>query len=295
MRIKSGYGTLNVPPIKITVAMLKILHEDTIVKYILPHLSKAKRGFVSRSQLWQVVNAIFYKFKSGVQWRLLPSSALFDTYQLSWNAVYHHFRKWCRDGSWRKVWMNLLRDFRHLLCLSTVQLDGTLTRGIRGGQHVGVQSRRKMRCTNTLWLCDAKGRVVGFTTPQAGNHQDVFSIDSLLSAALDEIRQCKIAIEGWFLNADGTFDCKALRKLCFQYGIQLNTPFNKRRWWRKTFRDTDDPFDELMYQDRKVIEHMNSWMDNYRSFLIRFDTSLLSWKNWHYVFCILFWCKRLKV
>lgn len=47
MRIKLGYGILNVLLIKIIVVMLKIFYEDIIVKYILFYLSKVKRGFVS--------------------------------------------------------------------------------------------------------------------------------------------------------------------------------------------------------------------------------------------------------
>jgi hypothetical protein len=47
--------------------MIKLFDKDTINKYIVPHLSKAKRGYECKAELWEVVNAIFYKFKTGVQ------------------------------------------------------------------------------------------------------------------------------------------------------------------------------------------------------------------------------------
>ena len=49
-----------------------MLDKDTIKNEILPHLSKAKRGYVTQSCLIEVVNAILYKLKTGCQWAFLP-------------------------------------------------------------------------------------------------------------------------------------------------------------------------------------------------------------------------------
>ncbi|MBO5026223.1 MAG: transposase, partial [Bacteroidaceae bacterium] len=54
-----------------------VLDKDTIKNRIMPHLSVAKRGYTSRFDLVEVVNAILYKLKSGCQWRLLPTGHLF--------------------------------------------------------------------------------------------------------------------------------------------------------------------------------------------------------------------------
>ena len=43
----------------------------------MPYLSIAKRGYASKFDLIEVVNAILYKLKSGCQWRLLPIGHLF--------------------------------------------------------------------------------------------------------------------------------------------------------------------------------------------------------------------------
>lgn len=47
--------------------MYPMLDKDTIKNGILPHLSKAKRGYVTQSCLIEVVNAILYKLKTGCQ------------------------------------------------------------------------------------------------------------------------------------------------------------------------------------------------------------------------------------
>ncbi|NME70490.1 transposase, partial [Flammeovirga aprica] len=58
--------------------MYCVLDKDIIESEIIPHLPTAKRGFKTKSSLTEVVNAILYKLKTGVQWRLLPVSSLFS-------------------------------------------------------------------------------------------------------------------------------------------------------------------------------------------------------------------------
>jgi hypothetical protein len=42
-----------------------MMDKDTIEKWILPHLSTAKRGFKSRIPSYQLVRALFYRLKTG--------------------------------------------------------------------------------------------------------------------------------------------------------------------------------------------------------------------------------------
>lgn len=50
-----------------------------------------------------ILNAIFYLNRTGVQWRYLPHDFPF------WSHVYYYFRKWSRDGTWRRI-NDLLRE-----------------------------------------------------------------------------------------------------------------------------------------------------------------------------------------
>lgn len=52
--------------------MYQVLDKYTIKKEILPHLSVAKHGYPTQSQLVEIVNTILYKLKTGVQWEYLP-------------------------------------------------------------------------------------------------------------------------------------------------------------------------------------------------------------------------------
>ena len=62
-----------------------VLDKDTIKSEIIPYLSTAKRGFTSKLDLGEIVNAILYKLKSGCQWRLLPIGHLFSGDKLEHN------------------------------------------------------------------------------------------------------------------------------------------------------------------------------------------------------------------
>ena len=45
----------------------------------------------------QVLNAIFYVTKGGMQWRMLPRG------YPKWKSVYHYFRQWRLSGVWVRI------------------------------------------------------------------------------------------------------------------------------------------------------------------------------------------------
>ena len=72
--------------------MYEVLDKDTIKFEILPHLSVAKRGYVSKSDLSEVIQCILYKLKMDCQWHMLPVSSIFTGTVLHYKIVYGHFR-----------------------------------------------------------------------------------------------------------------------------------------------------------------------------------------------------------
>lgn len=161
--------------------MYKVLDKDTIISEILPHLSIAKRGFVCKASIVEVVNCILYKLKTGIQWRLLPVRALFSDVVLSCKTVFYHFRKWSKNGEWKSVWINLLNKHRDKLDMSSVDLDGSHTRATKGGESVGYQGRKKSNTTNALYLTDRQGIPLAMSEPISGEHHDLYKIEKSMS------------------------------------------------------------------------------------------------------------------
>lgn len=56
-----------------------------------------KRGAVGEHAKRDVVNAILYVTRGGIQWRMLPRDFP------PWQTVYDHYRSWCLRGVWEKV------------------------------------------------------------------------------------------------------------------------------------------------------------------------------------------------
>jgi putative transposase len=74
---------------------------------IAPLLAPQTRlGAPRRVDLRAVIDAIFYKLRTGCQWRYLPAD--FPT----WVTVYYHFRRWGDTGSWERINATLRRDLR---------------------------------------------------------------------------------------------------------------------------------------------------------------------------------------
>ena len=74
-------------------------------------------------------------------------------------SVYYHFQKWSKNGSWESVWNSILKKHKHLLDLSSIQLDGTHTPAKRGGEAVAYQGRKKSKTTSTLIITDRMNMV----------------------------------------------------------------------------------------------------------------------------------------
>ena len=106
---------------------MEVLSKDSIEGLIVPYLSVGKRGIKVGVELWRIVWAILYWLKSGCQWRMLPLSVYFEgKSKLGWKGVYYHYRQWVRDGSFKRVWVELLRANPRLLDLSFSSWTGLI-------------------------------------------------------------------------------------------------------------------------------------------------------------------------
>jgi transposase len=269
--------------------MYSVLDKDIIEKEIIPHIPKTKRGFPPTVPLVEIINAILYKLKTGVQWHQLPVKALFEQIPLTWNAVYYHYRKWCLSETLKACWIQFLKSHKQDLDLSSVDLDGSHTPAIRGGIGVDYQGRKKRKTTNTLYLTDRQGLPLAMSEPVAGNHNDLHDIEVQFEVVTTTLEQADINTDGLFLNADAGFDSKNFRESCNKKQINANICFNKRNG----NVDRDVYFDKKLYNQRYAVERTNAWMDSYRSLLNRFDTTIESWKGFNYLAFIVIAMKKI--
>lgn len=98
--------------------------------FILPHLSRARRGPKGKLSLYQTFNYILYVLHTGVQWNQLP----IHRNEIHWSNVYKWHLRWSKDGSYKNLFEGSVRHLLldHKLDLSVLHGDGSNTVAKKG-------------------------------------------------------------------------------------------------------------------------------------------------------------------
>ncbi|MBB3185912.1 transposase [Microbacter margulisiae] len=220
---------------------------------------------------------------------MLPVKSLFSNVVLHYKTVFGYFRTWCKSGVLQQIWFGLLNKYRASLDMSSVDLDGSHTPALRGGEQVAYQGRKKRKTTNALYLTDRQGIPLAISDPIEGNHNDLHQIKERFTDIIDSLNNSDIRVDGLFLNADAGFDSAEFREFCSSHEIIPNIAIN----WRNAAHTDDIFFDELLYQQRYCIERTNAWMDSFRSLLNRFDVTCSSWQSFNLIAFIVILLKKI--
>ena len=255
--------------------------------YVEPYLSQAERGFICQIPLYKVFNYILYLLHTGCQWYELPVAP--DPYrpgspEISWQAIYALFCKWCLDESWERVWIASIHTIQGRIDASVLILDGSHSLAKKGGEDVAYQGRKKAKTSNILPILDKRGYVLASTEIVAGNHNDAYQLKDNLRQAFKDLKRRGIQLCGAYLNADSAFDTREARKTCFNYGIIPNIPENKRN--RKQAKPGPKRlFNRRVYKQRYAIERTFAWIDKFKRLLVRFERREIYFYGLH---CIAF-------
>ena len=125
-----------------------------LIKEIMPE--PEANGRPRELDMRQVVNAILYLVVGGIQWRMMPKE------YPKWQSVYYYFRKWRKNGVWKRIHDTLRARVREKAgrhkhptagCIDSQSVESTLVAGIRGydaGKR--VKGRKRHMLVDTLGL-----------------------------------------------------------------------------------------------------------------------------------------------
>lgn len=134
-----------------------------------------------------------------------------------------------------------------------LDLDGSHTVALRGGEEVGGAADKAANTTNALYVSDRQGLPISITEPKSGKHHDVHEINRSLDQLFGMITNAGISIDDLFLNADAGFDCHDFRRRCKQENVIANVDFNKH-----TKNDEKYLLDTQLFALRCCIEQTNA-------------------------------------
>lgn len=106
----------------------------------------------------EIVNANLYVTRTGVQWRYLPHDLP------DWQSVYHYFRLWKQDGTWKRIHDTLRRRVRKAAGReeepSAAILDSQSAKGSEECDERGFDAGKKVKGRKRHLLVDVLGLVL---------------------------------------------------------------------------------------------------------------------------------------
>lgn len=154
--------------------------------------------------LMSVLQAIVYVLVTGCAWRLLPNE--YPPY----STVYYYFRKWCKDGSWKRIhdhlvqWVRVTED--RLASPSAASLDSqTVPTAVMVHEAVGYDAGKKIKGRKRFTLVDTLGLLIAVRVV-AGNVPEREGAKQLLQQVNQERlrlpRLVRIWVDGGFSGED---------------------------------------------------------------------------------------------
>ena len=243
-------------------------------QFVLPHLSKGRRGPATKLGWHTIFNYILRLLYLGCQWKELPiETDRQGRPEIHYTRIYRAFRRWQADGCFDAIFegsvFRLGQDDR--LDITVIHGDGTTTAAKKGGDNLGFSGHKKVKGDKVVVFCDRHCNVIAPFVAARGNRNE----SPLLREALPQLtriaRAVGLDLRGTIVSLDGVYDCRQNRKAIFNRDMVPN--INSNSCGRKRPKRGRKPrFDPAIFEERfRTIERLFAWEDKFRRLLLRFE------------------------
>jgi transposase len=250
------------------------LSEAQFEQFVLPHLSRGRRGPPPTLPLCRFFNYILQALYMGCQWKMLPIERNAQGRpEIHPSRIYRMMRRWQADGSIDCVFSGTVRLLHQdrLLDLSVIHGDGTTTAAKKGGDNLGYSGHKHLKGCKVVAFCDRGCNIIAPFVTAPGNRNESPLLRDALPRLTAMARAIGMDLQGSTVSLDGVYDCRANRRAIFNRGMSPNIPGNPRG--RKTPKRGRKPlFDPTIFGERfRTIERVFAWEDKFRRLLLRFE------------------------
>ena len=247
------------------------LLKDTQFDKILNFLQKIKGIHKNDDKsLRRFIEGVYYLCRSGCQLRLLPP------YYGQWRAIHKRFKAWSDRGIWEKMFDYFKQDPD----MEWVMIDSTIVRAHACAAGYGKDSQSKEALGRSKGGFSTKIHIL---TDALGNPLKFF----LTAGQRNDITQAKTLCKSIFNStviADKAYDCNNFVETLIDQNCDPNIPPRSNR---KEPRE----YDEILYQERHVIECFIGKIKHFRRIFSRYDKSAQSYVAFLYFVGALIWIR----
>jgi putative transposase len=242
-----------VSPLYHLPAALRIVIES----FLPPEKSKPKGGRPRESDL-KMMTAIFYLLRTGCQWKAIPRCLGASS------TVHDRLEEWIRQGIFQKAFRAGLIFFDELKGIDWEwqAMDAAMTKAPLGGEDTGANpTDRGKKGVKRSILVEGHGVPLGVVVSKA-NRNDMKLTEATLKSSVTKRPDPEVIHQNMCL--DKGYDYPEVREIVDEWGY---TAHIKTRGEEKTEKQRIPG-----YRARRwVVEATHSWMNRFRSLLIRWE------------------------
>ncbi|UOG48862.1 IS5 family transposase [Leptospira noguchii] len=215
--------------------------------------------------------AIFYRVRTGVQWRYIPP--MFG----SKSTLHRRFQEWVDAGVFDKIEKEALKLYERSIKIRTKRMaaDGSFAKAPKGGPFTGPNpTDRGKRGIKRHILVDGRGAPIAFVLASAETHDSKLIFPTLKKF---KVFRNKKLLKPDILSLDKAYASKTIKSNLKKKNIQYRIP-NKTNAKNPVFIPKLKPF-------RWIVERTFAWLNAFRAVKTRWEFKIENYSAFFKLAC----------